>query len=74
MVERPGEEESAPPGGHAAERLREFIDQRFPEGVDPSEAPADPLAEEPPPEPEPEPGDDTPHDESATGDSSMPAD
>ena len=28
-------EESQPPGGAAAERLREFLDQRFPGGVPP---------------------------------------
>jgi hypothetical protein len=31
MPRRPGDTEPDPPGGRAAERLREFIDQRFPE-------------------------------------------
>jgi hypothetical protein len=30
MPRRPGDTEPDPPGGRAAERLREFIDQRFP--------------------------------------------
>ena len=30
MPLRPGDTEPDPPGGRAAERLREFIDQRFP--------------------------------------------
>ena len=30
MTRRPGDTEKGPPGGRAAERLREFIDQRFP--------------------------------------------
>jgi hypothetical protein len=29
MPRRPGDTEPDPPGGRAAERLREFIDQRF---------------------------------------------
>ena len=29
MPRRPGDTEPEPPGGRAAERLREFIDQRF---------------------------------------------
>ncbi len=33
MTRRPGENEPEPPGGRAAERLREFIDQRFPGGI-----------------------------------------
>jgi hypothetical protein len=32
-MRKPGDPESDVPGGHAAERLREFIDQRFPGGV-----------------------------------------
>ena len=35
MPRRPGDTEPDPPGGRAAERLREFIDQRFP-GKSPS--------------------------------------
>jgi hypothetical protein len=30
MVRRPDDREPEPPGGRAAERLREYIDQRFP--------------------------------------------
>jgi hypothetical protein len=33
MTRRPGDETPEPPGGRAAERLREFIDQRYPGGV-----------------------------------------
>ena len=33
MTRRPDDDTPAPPGGRAAERLREFIDQRFPGGV-----------------------------------------
>src|SRR5512135_3657831 len=33
MTRRPGDNTPEPPGGRAAERLREFIDQRFPGGV-----------------------------------------
>lgn len=36
MTRRPGDE-SDPPGGHAAERLREFLEQRFPGGIPPEE-------------------------------------
>jgi hypothetical protein len=32
MPRRPGDTVPDPPGGRAAERLREFIDQRFPGG------------------------------------------
>ena len=32
MPRRPGDTQPDPPGGRAAERLREFIDQRFPGG------------------------------------------
>lgn len=38
MPRRPGDTEPEPPGGRAAERLREFVDQRFPGGVPPTEA------------------------------------
>ena len=30
MTRRPGDDTPDPPGGRAAERLREFLDQRFP--------------------------------------------
>jgi hypothetical protein len=33
MTHRPGDDKPQPSGGRAAERLREFIDQRFPGGV-----------------------------------------
>ena len=33
MTRRPDDRKSDPPGGRAAERLREFIDQRFPGGM-----------------------------------------
>ena len=46
MTRRPGERDPEPPGGRAAERLREFIEQRFPGRKGPPE---------PDPEPEPEP-------------------
>lgn len=42
MPRRVGDEEPEPPGGRAAERLREFIDERYPEGLDSSgEQPAE---------------------------------
>ena len=37
MPRRPGDTEREPQGGRAAERLREFLDQRFPEGSPPQE-------------------------------------
>ena len=37
MTRRPGDTEKEPSGGRAAERLREFIDQRFPGGSPPGE-------------------------------------
>jgi hypothetical protein len=37
MPRRPGDTEPEPPGGRAAERLREFVDQRFPGGSPPRE-------------------------------------
>lgn len=37
MTRRPGDTEKGPPGGRAAERLREFIDQRFPGASPPRE-------------------------------------
>ncbi len=30
MTRRPGDKEPEPPGGRAAERLREFVEQRYP--------------------------------------------
>jgi hypothetical protein len=32
MTQKSNDDDPATPGGHAAERLREFIDQRFPGG------------------------------------------
>jgi hypothetical protein len=40
MTRRPGDK-SEPPGGRAAERLREFLELRFPGGVPPDDAPSD---------------------------------
>lgn len=37
MPRRPGDTEPEPPGGRAAKRLREFINQRFPGGSPPRE-------------------------------------
>jgi len=37
MLRRPSDTEPEPPGGHAAKRLSEFIDQRFPGGSPPRE-------------------------------------
>jgi len=37
MPRRPGDTEPEPPGGRAAKRLDEFIDQRFPGGPPPRE-------------------------------------
>jgi hypothetical protein len=37
MTRRPGDNEPEPSGGRAAERLREFIGQRFPGGLPPSQ-------------------------------------
>jgi hypothetical protein len=45
MTKRPDDETPEPPGGRAAERLREFIDARFPEGERP-ELPVDDAAGE----------------------------
>jgi hypothetical protein len=33
MTGKPGDTTPEPPGGHAADRLHEFIDQRYPGGV-----------------------------------------
>jgi hypothetical protein len=38
MTHKPGDSTPEPPGGRAAERLREFIDQRFPGGTPSPEA------------------------------------
>ena len=40
-------EDDEPPGGRAAERLREFIDQRYPDGIPYSPLPEDDSEEEP---------------------------
>ncbi|HEU0131193.1 MAG TPA: hypothetical protein VFQ85_09415 [Mycobacteriales bacterium] len=65
MVRRPGEDEPDAPGGHAADRLREFLDERIPGGEEPSETP---------PDPDDEPDDAASHSDSATGDTTMPDD
>jgi hypothetical protein len=39
MTRRSGEESEPAEGGRAAERLREFIRERFPEGLPPEESP-----------------------------------
>jgi len=36
MPRRTGDQEPEPPGGRAAERLREFIEQRYPDEPEPS--------------------------------------
>jgi hypothetical protein len=46
MPRRPGDTEPEPPGGRAAERLREFIDQRFPGGVPVPEGTREDAADE----------------------------
>jgi hypothetical protein len=38
MPGRPGDTEPQPSGGRAAERLREFVAQRFPQGLRPEES------------------------------------
>ena len=45
MTKRPDDETPEPSGGRAAERLREFIDARFPEGERP-ELPGDVTSDE----------------------------
>jgi hypothetical protein len=45
MTRRPGDLTPEPPGGRAAERLREFLDQRFPEGLCPEGSPSDEARE-----------------------------
>ena len=37
MTRRPDKSEPEPPGGRAAERLRQFIAQRFPGGLPPEQ-------------------------------------
>jgi hypothetical protein len=39
MMRGPNDAEPEPPGGRAAERLREFLAQRFPRGLRPEESP-----------------------------------
>ena len=47
-MKRPGDNEPEPPGGRAAERLREFLRQRLPPNASPEEirAEAERLAKE----------------------------
>jgi hypothetical protein len=54
VTERPEEKnEPSEEGGHAAERLEEFIEERFPRGLPDEESPIDsPAAEEPEDEPD----------------------
>lgn len=52
MQRKPEDQRDEPPGGRAAERLREFIEERFPEGV-PGKLPGglpEPEAQGPPTE------------------------
>jgi hypothetical protein len=56
VVRRPGDPNPDPPGGRAAERLREFLEGRFPDGEVPipegtGELPAPPPEEPPAPPP-----------------------
>jgi hypothetical protein len=50
MTRKPGDHEPEPPGGRAAERLREFLKERFGEGTGPpdesSEQPEEPEEDE----------------------------
>jgi hypothetical protein len=39
MTRKPSDKTPTPPGGRAAERLREFLDQRYPGGLPPEESP-----------------------------------
>jgi hypothetical protein len=41
----PDDTEPEPPGGRAAERLREFLAQRFPRGLRPEESPREQAAD-----------------------------
>lgn len=43
MTREPGDNKPQPPGGRAAERLREFIDQRFPGGTPLPEGASEPA-------------------------------
>lgn len=61
MVRRPGDDSPEPPGGRAAERLRDLIDGRFPEGDEPSETPT----------PADDPDEPAPNDPSSTGEHEM---
>jgi hypothetical protein len=53
VTERPEEKHESPEeGGHAAERLEEFIEERFPQGLRDEESPIDsPAKDEPEDEP-----------------------
>ena len=46
MTRHPDDTELDPPGGRAAERLREFIEQRYPDGIPFSPLPEDIPEEE----------------------------
>ena len=46
MTRGPGEEDPEGLGGHAAERFRQFSDQRYPDGIPYSPLPEDPAEEE----------------------------
>lgn len=46
MPRRPGDTEPEPPGGRAAERLREFIEQRFPGGLPPNQGARDETSDD----------------------------
>jgi hypothetical protein len=46
MTRRPDRTEPEPPGGRAAERLRQFIAQRFPGGLPPERKPREEAADE----------------------------
>lgn len=53
MTDRPAKDEPSEEGGHAAERLEEFLEERFPEGLPPDESPiGSPAKEELEDEPE----------------------
>jgi len=47
MTRRPGDTSPEPEGGHAAERLREFIEQRYPDEVPEPETPPAETADRP---------------------------
>jgi hypothetical protein len=46
MTRRPGDRTPEPRGGRAAERLREFLDQRYPEGLPPEGPPPEESCDE----------------------------